>query len=464
MDGKIETLCRRVLKRITPPASEHKKELTLAQSIMERIRNTEGRHVEVVLVGSLARNTHLKGDRDIDIFVLFPEQLGREEFVREGLRIGKAVFRGHEWEKAYSEHPYIRGILQGYDVEIVPSYKVAKAELLKSSVDRSVFHNEYLSKKLDNAKRSEIRLLRQFLKGIGCYGAELKVSSVPGYVVELLILKHETFKRTLRAIASWRRREVIDLEGYYKEAEALKKFDSPLMVIDPVDRNRNVAAALSLTQYSRMIAAARAFLERPSMAFFFGRREKPWSVGKVRNLLKKKELVAVELAYPAKALPDIIWGQLHRFGRKLANQLELAGFGVLRSEQWTDENEHMVVVLELESLILQRTEKRTGPEVADWASSKRFLAAHRKLIAGPRIEQGRWVIEVERKHVDAQSFLLDFLKKAKKNEKENMRRALNRKARVLDERGILGLYRKGETFRKFLTNYLKGKESFGSMP
>ena len=30
----------------------------------------EGKHIDVILAGSLARNTHLKGDRDIDIFVV----------------------------------------------------------------------------------------------------------------------------------------------------------------------------------------------------------------------------------------------------------------------------------------------------------------------------------------------------------------------------------------------------------
>ena len=114
----------------------------------KKIKEMEGKHVDVVLCGSNARDTHLKGDNDLDIFVLFPEKLSREEFEKEGLRIGKKVFRGKKWEKAFSEHPYIRGKIEEFDVEIVPSYKVPSAELLQSSVDRSPFHNQYLKKRL----------------------------------------------------------------------------------------------------------------------------------------------------------------------------------------------------------------------------------------------------------------------------------------------------------------------------
>ena len=155
-----------VLKKVKPSKKEIGAEQKMADELMKKIRALEGSHVEVMLCGSMARDTHLKGDRDLDLFVLFPEGVPREQFVKEGLRLGKAVFRGHTWEEAYSEHPYIRGEIRGFEVEIVPSYKVSAAELLKSAVDRSPFHQRYLEKKLTAKMRDEVRLLRQFLKGI----------------------------------------------------------------------------------------------------------------------------------------------------------------------------------------------------------------------------------------------------------------------------------------------------------
>ncbi len=414
-----------------------------------------------MLCGSNARDTHLRGDNDLDIFVLFPEKMSREEFEKEGLRIGKKVFRGKQWEKAFSEHPYIRGKIDGFDVEIVPSYRVVAAELLQSAVDRSPFHNKFLQEKLKAKHRGEARLLKQFLKGIKAYGADIRASSVPGYVVELLVLEYGSFLNVLKAVSKWRQGEVIDIEGHLREREARKKFKgAALIVIDPVDRKRNVAAALSLNQFSRIVAAARAFLKKPSEKFFFGKKEKPWSIAKLGKMLEKKELVAVRLGYPKGALSDIIWGQIQRLARKIETQLRMNEFNVLRSEAWTDEKKDIVIVLEVENRVLQKSTKNTGPFVTDEKNSKAFLGKHTKLIAGPRIEKGRWVIEVPRKYTRIEKFLQSFLKKEKRVEKDYMRKALNKKCRILQESNLVELFKKNREFAEFLTTYLKGEEEF----
>jgi len=450
-----------VLHKITPTEREREQEKRVAEKIINQIRQAEGKHIDVVLCGSIARDTHLRGDNDIDIFVLFPEKLGREEFEKEGLRIGKKVFRGKQWEKAFSEHPYIRGVIEGFDVEIVPSYKVRKAELLQSAVDRSPFHNRFLQKKLTAKHRNGIRLLRQFLKGIRAYGADTKASSVPGYVVELLVLRYGDFLGTINAIARWKQGEVIDLQGYYKEADAKKRFpDAPLIVIDPVDRNRNVAAALSLNQFSRMVAAARAFLRKPSERIFFRRRERPWSTATLKKMLQKKEIVTVKLGYPKGALPDTVWGQIQRFARKVETQLNLNEFNVTRSEAWTDEKHLIVIVFEVESRILQKSHVKVGPFVTDEKNSKAFLNAHKRLIAGPRIERGRWVIEVPRKYTRIEKFLQDFLRKERRVEKMVLRKAINKMCRVLREDELIELFKQNREFAVFLTTYLRGEEEF----
>ena len=454
-------LLQDVQKKITPTAKERAKQAKVAETVLEKIKKSSGKHVDAILCGSNARDTHLRGDNDLDIFVLFPEKLSRPEFEKEGLRIGKLVFRGHKWEKAFSEHPYVRGQIDGFDVEIVPSYKVSKAELKQSSVDRSPFHNQYLKKRLKAKKKVEARLLRQFLKGIRAYGADTKASSVPGYVVELLILEYGSFMKAIKAVSDWKQGQVIDVENHWKKGEAKRLFkDSALVVIDPVDKNRNVAAALSLNQFSRIVAAARAFLKKPGKRFFFPGREKPWPVKKVRKVLEKKELVAVKLGFPKKVLPDIIWGQIQRFARKAEKQLVLNGFRALRSEAWTNEKNLIVLVFEVEARILQKSMVKFGPFVTDEKNSKAFLAAHPKRIAGPRIEEGRWVIEIARKHTRIEKFLQDFLKKEKGKEKEGMRKAINKGSSILQEENLIKLFGKNREFAEFLTHYLKGEEEF----
>jgi tRNA nucleotidyltransferase (CCA-adding enzyme) len=454
-------LLQKILKTITPTKRERQKQARLAEKIISQVKAETGKHLDVVLCGSNARDTHLRGDNDLDIFVLFPERLSRQEFEKEGLRIGKKLFRGHKWEKAFSEHPYIRGTIEGFDVEIVPSYKVSRAELKQSAVDRSPFHNEYLLKRLKGKKKEEARLLRQFLKGIKAYGADTRASSVPGYVVELLVLEYGSFLNAVKGISGWKQGQVIDLEKHWGRGEARKLFpDAALVVIDPVDRNRNVAAALSLNQFSRIVAATQAFLEKPGESFFFGKKEKAWPLARLRNMLLKKELVAVRLSYPKKALADIVWGQISKFARKVEKQLLLNDFNVLRSEAWTDEKNAIVIVFEVESRILQKSSVKAGPFVTDSRNSAAFLEKHSKVIAGPRIEEGRWVLEIPRKHTLVGKFLQEFLKKEKGREKGEMKKALNKGIKILQEENLVQLYRKDREFAVFLTGYLKGEEEF----
>ena len=184
----------------------------------------EGKHIAVQLLGSLARNTHLKGDRDLDLFVFFPKKLSRTEFEKEGLRIGKKVLKGHFWEEAYSEHPYIRGTYKGHDVEIVPTYKIRGIHEKKSSVDRTPFHQQYMEKKMKGKQKNEVRLLKRFLKGIQAYGADTHYNSLSGYGAELLIIKYNSFVQTLKAVSKWKLPLTIDLEKYWKSKAAIKQF------------------------------------------------------------------------------------------------------------------------------------------------------------------------------------------------------------------------------------------------
>lgn len=455
----IKPLLKKILKKIKPSKKEVEREKKIAAHLIKKIHAIKGAHVDVVLAGSIARQTNLRGDRDIDIFVMFEEKLSEQEFEKEGLRIGKSVFRGHFWEKAYSAHPYIRGKINGFDVEIVPSFKVKNLEKIKSAVDRTPFHTKFLNQNLKPSQKDEVRLLRQFLKGIKAYGAELKTSSVPGYVTELLVLQYGSFEKTIQAVSKWKEQEVIDLKKHILKSEAQKKFHSPLIVVDPVDKNRNVAAALSLNQFARFIAASRAFLKKPSINFFFPKKTKPLSLSVAKKHVKKEGLIVIETGFP-KALLDVLWGQIKRLSKKITSALEKEEFVVLRKSFWTDEKKSIIFVFDLKSNLLEKATKRIGPSVTDEKNSVRFLVHHKKPLSGPRIENGRWVVEIERKNFDAKKFLKKMLLELKKTEKANIKKSLNKKAKILKEAEVLEKYKKRGEFRDWFSTYLKGKEEF----
>ena len=460
MRDYMKKILEKALEKITPTKKEILAQKKLAEEIKNKILSMKYQQESVELVGSLARETNLKGDNDLDIFVFFPEKIERPEFEKQGLAIGKLVFRGWQWEKAYSEHPYIRGKIKGFDVEIVPAYRIIDAYKLKSAVDRTSFHNQYLLCQLSEKQKGEVRLLKQFLKGIKAYGADLKYSSVPGYVTELLILNYGTFEKTIKNISKWNNQEIIDIEKQISSEEARKKFDSPLIIIDPVDKNRNVAAALSLNQYARIIAASRAFLKKPSLKFFFGTKTKPLNIKETKKLIEKEGLILTEIGYPKKEISDVLWGQIRRLSKKISSSLKQKDFSVLRSEMWSDEEKEIILVFDLEANKLEKVKKRIGPEVTNEEHSEKFLEAHKKKISGPRIEEGRWVVEIERKHNRATDYLQEFLKKLKKSEKAGLRKGLNKKAKVLSNKEVLEKYKKNKKFQKWFSTYLKGKEEF----
>ncbi|MFH1697175.1 MAG: nucleotidyltransferase domain-containing protein [Candidatus Diapherotrites archaeon] len=93
----MDALLKRVIAKVKPGKREIEQEMKLFRGIKGKIESVAGQHTRVLLAGSIARNTHLKGDRDIDIFVLFPQEMPREDFEREGIAIGKKVFRGQKW-------------------------------------------------------------------------------------------------------------------------------------------------------------------------------------------------------------------------------------------------------------------------------------------------------------------------------------------------------------------------------
>jgi len=56
--------------------------------------------------------------------------------------------------------------------------------------------------------------------------------------------------------------------------------------------------------------------------------------------------------------------------------------------------------------------------------------------------------------------LKDFLKKEKRVEKAELKKAINKGSRILQEENIVKLFRKNKELACFLTGYLKGEEEF----
>jgi tRNA nucleotidyltransferase (CCA-adding enzyme) len=454
LEKKRKSIYLNVLKKITPSKAETTQEKKLVDEIKKKVKKLNGKHSHIEWCGSSARGTHLHNDRDLDLFLMFDKKLPEKELEEEGLRIAEQIFSGNKWEKAYSQHPYLRGQINGFDVEIVPSYIVSSGAEKQSAVDRTPFHNRYLLKKMNNKQRQDARLLKQFLKGIGAYGADLKNQSLPGYGAELLILYYKNFENVIKKISKWKDAQDIILEK--RKRKAREDFCDPLIIIDPVDENRNVASALSIEKYNKMRFAAQKFLENPSEKFFFGEKNEVLPVKKIIEELAKREFIAIQADFPKNVLPDLMWGQLRRYLHKAANSLEEKDFVVRKTNLWSDESK-VFFLYELDTLKLEKIKTVIGPMAKDVENVKKFLSKKRKIVSGPREESGRIVIDVERTEIYAKKVLQEFIKKCKEDEKQGIKDTL-KKAEVLTEKDILKHYT-GE-FAQHFSRYLQGKESF----
>src|SRR5438046_2949736 len=132
-----------ILRKILPSPEEDRRIQGVVRDVM-RILETKiaakGLAAKPLLVGSVAKGVHLTGT-EIDIFVTFPPDTPREVLEREGLALGDVLERP---VRMYAEHPYTRGWYGGFEVEIVPCYRITDATQRMSAVDRTPLHVDYV--------------------------------------------------------------------------------------------------------------------------------------------------------------------------------------------------------------------------------------------------------------------------------------------------------------------------------
>ncbi|MFD1587868.1 CCA tRNA nucleotidyltransferase [Halorientalis brevis] len=405
MTDEFAAVVDSVRERVTPDDDERDRLRAATERLTERTEAAVAElpvDADVLLVGSTARGTWLAGDRDVDLFVRFPDDLDRERLEEYGLRIGREVLPdGHE---EYAEHPYTVGEFEGFTVDLVPCYDVEDATAIQSAVDRTPFHTEYLEARLDDEIAGDVRVCKAFLKGIGVYGSNLKTRGFSGYLTELLVLEHGGFREFLDAAADWHPPVELD-----PEAHGAESFDDALVVIDPTDPTRNVAAALSATNVARLQHYARDFLAAPREDRFDPDEPEPLSPDAVRGYVEDRGTTPVALRFEA---PDIVadqlWPQLRKSLDGVTSELDRRGFDVFRAEAFADvdDGDEAVLLVELAVPERPRIERHDGPPIHVRDHATGFYEKYEATDAyGPFVEDGRYVVEREREFATAVEFL-----------------------------------------------------------
>ena len=468
MQKEISTVYSEILEKITPTKEDKTKIDALARELEQKVASACAKHgieATVRVEGSVAKDTWLREDPDIDIFMRLPAAIPRRALGKISLEIARKATEGSKQVERFAEHPYLEAFIEGIRVNIVPCYAVKRGEWL-SATDRTPFHTDYVKNRLNKSLRNEVRLLKKFMQGIKVYGAEIKVGGFSGYLCELLILHYKSFTDTLQAFTQYTQRMAIDIENYYadRENELQLLFIEPLVMIDPVDKGRNVASAVQSQKLHTFVGAARAFLKTPSKEYFYPPKTKALSTEALAQKLENRGSAFVFLTCAAvEAVPDVLWGQLYRTQRSLRKLAELNDFKVLRDAVWSDEKTLSAFAFELEQRVLPSVKKHLGPPLAREKECEGFLAKYAygnsDVVSGPYIEDGRWVVELQRRFTHIVEFLSEKLTEGGRNigVAEIVSQALRERFRILVNSEVSEVYVGNREFAEFLTDFLKGK-------
>jgi tRNA nucleotidyltransferase (CCA-adding enzyme) len=400
------TLEQEVLDKIRPSPERRAAITEKVRTLLARTETEarkEGLDLEVILVGSVAKDTFLR-EPDIDVFLLFPEAVPRARLEAVGLEIGKRVLG--QGEEHYAEHPYMHGNWEGLEVDLVPCYRIKDTTKLMSAVDRTPFHTQYVKANLREEQKDQVRLLKQFAKGVGVYGAEAKTQGLSGYLLELLVMKYGSFRDVLTAASHWRRGTVLSLDDRVQ-----RKFNEPLTFYDPVDSNRNVASALSAQSMAVFIHASRSYLQSPSERFFFPRARTPLEVSEVEEALRKRGtgMVIVAMERP-ELIDDNLYPQVRRSMDGICSLLESHDFRIV--DRALHVAEQLRFVIELEALELSLARRHSGPPVWIENASSFLERWNREGIGRPFLENGHWTAIAPRENTTAARLLRTKLSNA----------------------------------------------------
>lgn len=441
---------KKVLRRIKPSQKEKeflenfiKEVISVANLKLEKYRG------DPTIVGSTGKQTWLSGDYDIDLFLGFPKSYKRDDLEKIGMSVAKEIAKEftNKTKISYAEHPYLQAFVKingkEFKMDIVPCYLIKKNEEIKSAVDRSPLHLTYIITQLNPSLRDEVRLLKQFCKGIGIYGSDTKTEGISGYILELLAINYGKFENVLKAVSKWEYGQVVDVENHSK-----KQFDDPLIVIDPVDKKRNASAALSIKNFIEFKKKSKQFLEKPSIDYFFPKKK---HLTKTQiNELKKRETKFLGIVFDRPdVVDDTLYPQIRKTKKRIGKILWENEFKTIREMEWCSPSK-CIILFEMEIWDLPYIKKMIGPRVKIENRSKEFLNKYQNY--NPFVEDDKWIVEKPREFKNADDLLRNLLKQKNLRERGfgSKIESKIKKGKIIENKNLWKMIKKDRSFSGFL--------------
>lgn len=261
---KTEKILSNVLEKVSLSKEETKR---IEKETYELVKILKKNKLNANIGGSLAKGTVLKKDnQDVDIFIMLkPEEISKfEKFVAK-TKLNYSIVHG--------SRDYIQIKKEDLTFELIPVLKLDKKNKIENVTDFSLVHVQYIKRKIKKQPKltDEIKLAKAFCHANKCYGAESYIGGFSGYSLEVLVSYYGSFLKFLKKIPT---EKIIDPEKQFKNNNEIlrelnqSKLQSPLILIDPTYKYRNVCAGLTKETFELFVQKAKEFLKNPTEDLF----------------------------------------------------------------------------------------------------------------------------------------------------------------------------------------------------
>ena len=294
MTPSLSAIREQVLRHIRPRPSDIRREQRCFSRIQKAVLSVaKQKQLEVSFVqleGSSGRKqTQLRGHRDLDIFIGLPlslvpggvdqppSQTALQQLLRKLVKevaVTAAEQAGcRNISVVFAQHPYVTATLEGFRVDLVFCFDLPPDYIMKqgplTAVDRTPHHSRFVDENLTAEQRDDVRLLKAFFQACFAYGDASPVGrcGFTGFSAETLIYHTETLEG---ALSSLKQLSSTPLDYFGRPAKELKKLfrNDLLIIVDPTDPKRNLAASISGRAYRYVKHQAELALHDPSPRFF----------------------------------------------------------------------------------------------------------------------------------------------------------------------------------------------------
>lgn len=416
---KIKSVLEDALDKISP-SEEDLKEIEenlkeIKSKISKSIKKSKIK-VDFFVGGSYAKDTLVKKDKyDIDVFLRFDKKHKTENISKLAKKILK--ISGLNFEVIHGSRDYFDiKINENLSFEIVPVIKIKKYDEAENVTDLSYFHVNYVNKKVKSKNvKDDIRLAKAFCYANRIYGAESYINGFSGYALELLVYNYKSFRMFLNQMirVDIKNKKIIDLEFYHKNRKHVlldlnaSKLQSPIILVDPTFKYRNVLAALSEETFRKFQIVAKSFLKNPSLKFF--QREKIDYKKLAEKAKKREEEFQIVEIKTSKQPGDIAGSKLLKFYNHISR--EISKYFQIKETGFEYGQKQSAIcffsVKKKKQVLIQ------GPKTTDEHNVKRFEARHKNAY----VKKGR-LFAKKKMPKDLKSFLKNWKKKNTKIMKE----------------------------------------------